>query len=175
MKDLQQKIAYLQGLAKGMDVDDSKEGKLLTEILDVLEDMAENMALIQDEHTDLENYVENLDSDLTDLEDDFYGEEDCDCDYEDDDDDFVEVTCPNCNEEVCFDADILYDEDLIEVTCPECGTVVFVNGDEEDFEDDFFEVAAVEEAPKAKKETKKDIKKDTAKDEKKTTKKTTKK
>ena len=43
----------------------------------------------------------------------------------------MEVTCPNCGEEVCFDSDILYDEDLIEVTCPACGAVVFVNGDED--------------------------------------------
>ena len=50
---------------------------------------------------------------------------------EEDEDDFVEVTCPNCGEEVCFDSDILYDEDLIEVTCPACGAVVFVNGDED--------------------------------------------
>ncbi|MEG1500886.1 MAG: hypothetical protein RR396_02930, partial [Clostridiales bacterium] len=93
MKDLQQKVAYLQGLAEGMDVEDSKEGKLITEILDVLEDMSEYMLTLHEGQDDLEDYLENLDSDLADLEDDFYEDEDED---EDDDEDFIQVTCPNC-------------------------------------------------------------------------------
>lgn len=154
MRDLQQKVAYLQGLAKGMEIGESKEGKLLGEMLDVLESMAEYIEIIQDEQSDLESYLESLDSDLADLEDDFY-EDDCHCG---DDDDFVEVTCPNCNEEVCFDSAILYDEDLIEVTCPECGAVVFVNGEEDDldFSEEEIVVEPVEEKKaKAPRKTKK--------------------
>ncbi len=133
MKDLQKKIAYLQGLSEGMEVGDSKEGKLLKEILEVLEDMADCMANVYEGQEDLENYLESLDSDLADLEDDFYEDD------EFEDDDYVEVTCPNCHEEVCFDSDILYDDDLIEVTCPECGAVVFVNGEEDEDDEDYAE------------------------------------
>jgi len=136
MKDLQQKVAYLQGLADGLELDDSKEGKVIDAMLGVLEDVAERLAFLQGQQEDLEDYLESIDSDLADLEDDFYGDED---DEEDEDDGMVDVECPACHEQVCFDEAILYDEDLIEVTCPNCGAVVFTNdigADEEDEEDE---------------------------------------
>ena len=132
MKELEKKVAYLQGLADGFELEDSKEGKLISEILDVLEDMVECMAFLREEQEDMEEYLEGMDNDLSDLEDDFYEEDDED----DDDDDYVEIECPNCHETVCFDSAILYDDDLIEVTCPVCDTVVFINGEEDDFEED---------------------------------------
>ncbi|MDO4581165.1 MAG: AraC family transcriptional regulator [Bacillota bacterium] len=130
MKDLEQKVAYLQGLADGMELEESKEGKLISEMLEVLEDIAEYLSYMREDLTDIEDYMESIDSDLTDLEEDFYGDEEGD-----EDDGYVEVECPNCHEMVCFDEAILYDEDLIEVTCPVCEAVVFVNGDEDDEED----------------------------------------
>ena len=130
MKDLEQRVAYLQGLADGLGLEDSKEGKVITEMLSVLEDIVEHLAFLGEEQDDLIDYVESIDDGLSTLEDDFYEDDD------DDDDDYVEIECPNCHETVCFDAGILYDDDLIEVTCPVCDTVVFVNGDEEDFAED---------------------------------------
>ena len=65
---------------------------------------------------------------LADVEDEVFDVDD------DEDDDMVDVECPNCHEQVCFDASILYDDDLIEVTCPNCGAVVFVNDEEDDEE-----------------------------------------
>ncbi|MCR4962632.1 MAG: AraC family transcriptional regulator [Firmicutes bacterium] len=130
MKDLPQKVAYLQGLAKGMELGDSKEGQIIDKILEVLDDVAGHIQLLQDEHTDLEDYVESIDSDLADLEDEFYDDDFCCCD--DDDDDYVEMECPNCHEQVCFDSSIIYDDDPIEVTCPVCDAVVYCNDAEED-------------------------------------------
>ena len=135
MKDLEQKVAYLQGLADGLDMENSKEGKVITEMLDVLEEIVERLTFLREEQEDMLEYVEGLDDDLSDLEDDFYEDDDEDDDDEEDED-FVEIECPNCHETVCFDSSILYEDDLIEVTCPVCDTVVFVNGDEEDFEDE---------------------------------------
>ena len=128
MKDLQQKVAYLQGLTKGMELD-TKEGKIIGEILETMEELVEYVHFLREEQTDLEEYMESIDSDLADLEDEIY-------DFDDDDEDFVEVTCPECGEVVCFEAAILYDDDLMEVVCPICDTVVFINGDEEDFDED---------------------------------------
>ena len=133
MKDLEQKVAYLQGLADGLGLEDSKEGRVISEMLGVLEDMAENISFLREEQDDLLEYVEGIDNDLSDLEDDFYEEDD---DETDADEDLVEIECPNCHETVCFDSAILYEDDLIEVTCPVCDTVVFVNGDEDDFTED---------------------------------------
>jgi len=134
MKGLQQKVAYLQGLADGMGLDDSKEGKIISGILDLLEDVTEHMAYLREAQEDLEEYVESIDGDLSDLEDDFY-EEDEDDDL-DEEEDYVEIECPNCHEHVCFDSSILYEDDLIEVTCPICDAVVFINNDEDDDDED---------------------------------------
>lgn len=121
MKNIKEKISYLQGLAQGLDIQESsKEGKVLSGIIDILGDMAEQLEDIEDAQTDLEEYVETIDEDLYELEDEFFGEEI-------DDEAMVEVECPNCKEIVCFEEDIVDDEDLIEVTCPNCDEVVYVN------------------------------------------------
>jgi ribosomal protein S27E len=130
MKDLEQKVAYLQGLTDGLNLEESKEGKVISEMLGLMEEMIDYMGFLKEEQVELEEYIESIDSDLADLEDDFFDDE------EDEDDDFVEIECPNCHEEVCFDAEVLFDDDLIEVTCPVCDTVVYVNGDEEDLDDE---------------------------------------
>ncbi len=122
MKNTKEKIAYLQGLSKGLDVNESsREGKVLSGIISILDDLAEQIEDIEIAHEDLEDYVESIDEDLYDLEGDLYGDEDVI------DEDMVEVVCPNCDETVCFEADIVDDEDLIEVTCPNCDEVVYVN------------------------------------------------
>jgi phage FluMu protein Com len=124
MKNLKEKISYLQGLAEGLKIEEgTKEGRVLSGIIDVLEDMAEQIEDIEEAHTDLEEYVESIDEDLYELEGDVLGD-----DF--DDEDLVEVECPKCKEIVCFESDIMEDEDLIEVTCPNCDEVVYVNDDE---------------------------------------------
>ena len=132
MKNLKEKISYLQGLAEGLNINEgSKEGRVLSGIIDVLEDMAVQLEDIVEAQTDLEDYVESIDEDLYELEEDVLGDDL-------DEDDIVEVECPHCHETVCFDAEIIDDEDLIEVTCPNCDEVVYVNDDElpEDITDD---------------------------------------
>jgi len=119
MGKIKERVSYLQGLTQGLDIGShSAEGKLLLNIIDVLDDMAEEFNHMQMAQEDLETYVESLDEDLTDLE----GEV-----YEDDNsgDDFVEVKCPSCNETVSFQSDILKDEDDVEVSCPHCGDTVY--------------------------------------------------
>lgn len=133
--ELKEKIAYLQGLAEGLSLDDTtKEGKMLIAMLDVLEEMAQAIEDLASDQDDLEQYIEAVDEDLGDLEDDFYGDDDDCCDDEEDDEDFeegsfVEVECPKCHDIVRFEASILEDDDVIEVTCPNCDEVVYVNDD----------------------------------------------
>lgn len=122
MTNLKKRVAYLQGLAEGMDIDDgSKEGRILAGIIDVLGEMAEQIEDIEAAQSDLEDYVESIDEDLYNLEGDVHG-----ADIEE----YMEVECPNCGQIVCFDAGIVDDEDLIEVTCPNCDEVVYVNDEE---------------------------------------------
>src|SRR5690606_11759453 len=70
-----------------------------------------------------EEYLEAIDSDLGDVEEELFGEGD---DDRDDETEFVEVECPECKETVYFEEEFLYDDD-VEISCPECGTVLFVS------------------------------------------------
>ncbi len=121
MKNIKEKVAYLQGLVQGLNIDETtKEGRVLTAIVDVLDEMADQLDEIETAQSDLEEYVESIDEDLYDLEGDILGD-----DF--DEEEMVEVECPGCKEIVCFESDIIDDEDLIEVTCPNCDEVVYVN------------------------------------------------
>jgi hypothetical protein len=126
LKKLSEKISFLQGLSEGMNVmDNGPQGKLIIEMLDVMSDMVDYMYELRSEFEDFKIYVESIDNDLLDLEEDMYGE---------DDDDYIEVTCKNCGEDVYFEASCLDDEDVIEVICPKCNEVVYVNDGSFDFE-----------------------------------------
>lgn len=97
MDFLLQKVSYLQGLADGLGVDDTtKEGKLLLHIIDTLEEFADVLADTIDDQAELEEYVNFIDEDLSDLEDEVYEDEE-DEDGEYDFDDFLDC----CDDEEC--------------------------------------------------------------------------
>ena len=126
---LSEKTAYLKGLADGMKISsESDEGKLLHEIINVLEDVADSIGAIEEECDRLNEYVEELDEDLGDVEeclfddeedyedeDDGY-EDDFDEDEEDYDDDVIEIECPNCGETICVPPTV----DYAHLICPAC-------------------------------------------------------
>lgn len=126
MNDLKTRVAYLQGLSAGLDLSaESKEGKLLKGIIEVLDEFADSVGTLEEAQEQLEDYLDSIDEDLYHLEDEIYegdGTEACGEEY-------IEVDCPGCGETVCFDADIVEDDDIIEVTCPNCDEVVFINDD----------------------------------------------
>jgi phage FluMu protein Com len=134
---LDEKIAYLQGLKEGLGLDEStKEGKMLTAILDVLEDVVDELDALSAEQDELNEYAEAIDEDLGDLEAEVYGEddysedddEDEDEDLEDwDDENYIEVECPQCHDVVRFASSLLADRDVTKVTCPNCDKVVYLN------------------------------------------------
>ena len=124
--EITEKVAYLKGLAEGMDLDTGKkEGKLLAAIIDVLEDIALEISDIEDAQEELGDGLDAVSDDLEDVEDLLYGEDD-----EDDDEDAYELddlgedeecyatTCPTCEETIYFDESVLEDGAVI---CPNCG------------------------------------------------------
>ena len=122
---LTEKVAYLKGLADGMKIDDStNEGKLLVNILEVLDELALNLEDLNEEVIESEARIDELEeisADLMDELDDCDCDDcDCDCEYDEDEEDldFYEVECPNCKEKVYFDEDMLDDDELF---CPNCG------------------------------------------------------
>ena len=96
MDFLLQKVSYLQGLADGLGVDDTtKEGKLLLHIIDTLEEFADVLADTIDDQIELEEYVNFIDEDLADLEEEIYDNEDDDDDYDEYDFDDFDDCCDN--------------------------------------------------------------------------------
>lgn len=134
-----EKVAYLKGLAEGMQLDtEGKEGKLISVIIDILEDVALDVEDLEDSLFDLSEefdaIVEELDECCCDDCDDDDGEYDCshphhdghhhhhgDCCHGHDKDDepvFYEIACPNCENTITVDEDVLL---LEQIECPNCG------------------------------------------------------
>ena len=121
--EILEKVAYLKGLAEGLGLDEStKEGKILKVMIDILDDMALEMQDLEDEQCELEEGLDAVSDDLSDVESFIYEAFDEDDDEEDDEDEedepVYETTCPNCEEPIYFDEDILADGS---VECPNCG------------------------------------------------------
>ena len=115
-----EKVSYIKGLAEGLSLDEtSAQGKVISAIIDALEEMAKELSDLKEDTEYLDAYIEEIDEDLGMLEEDYYEDGGCDCDDEDCgcDDDFVEVECPECGETVCLDDSIDFDH----VICPACG------------------------------------------------------
>ena len=143
--EIMEKVAYLKGLAEGMELDvEKKEGKLLAAIIDVLEDIAMELEDLWDGEEELAEGLDAVSDDLEDVEDILFEDLD-DEDYEDEDDDEYELdeldededcyatTCPTCEESIYFDESILEEGEVI---CPNCG---------EKLEFDLSDLAAEEE------------------------------
>lgn len=120
--EITEKVAYLKGLAEGMELNaEKKEGKLLLAIIDVLEDIALELSDIEDTQEELGEGLDAVSDDLEDVEDLLYGEDD-EPEYELDDlgedEDCYATTCPTCEESIYFDESVLEDGEVI---CPNCG------------------------------------------------------
>lgn len=140
--EIRKRVAYLQGLTDGLKIsDEQKEGQVLLEIIDVLNDIADEIEDIKTQQLEMENYMNAIDEDLHELEEDLlYDEDEEEEGYEFDeedvlDSDYVEVECPECGDTVCFEASILDEDERIEVSCPNCDTVVFINDEEHEAEE----------------------------------------
>ncbi len=87
-----EKVAYIKGLMEGMALDAAKpEVKILNEMVGVLEELAAANNALTEENIKLRDYIEEIDSDLGDLEEYVYdidGEYDDYDEFDDYDDDF---------------------------------------------------------------------------------------
>ena len=123
---LNERAAYVQGLFEGYGIDSKeKEGRILSEMLTLISDMADKLSALEGECAELRDYIEELDEDLGYVEETvFVTDEEEEEDEEDlvseEDDGFYEVECPSCGETVYFD-DTLDTDSLV---CPSCGEKV---------------------------------------------------
>ena len=95
MKYLYEEVAYLKGLAEGLEISkETKEGKIIHKIIDVLESFADSIVELDEEQCDLAEYVESIDEELL---------------YDDE----VDVVCPNCKA-------IILSSDDDDYSCTDC-------------------------------------------------------
>ena len=105
----------------------------VSQMLTLLSDMADKINALEADNKELHEYVEELDHDLGEVEEEVYfGDEDYDDyddyddlndfddDYEGEDEEYYELECPSCGETICFAGDI----DLESLACPACGELI---------------------------------------------------
>lgn len=113
-----EKVAYLKGLAEGLNLDPetSKEAKLISVMMDILEDVGLTLEDVEKNALDLADEIDALSDDLAEVEEIVYDDDDA-YDEDDEDDNFFEMECPNCGETLVIDEDVM-EEGSIE--CPNC-------------------------------------------------------
>ena len=114
---ISEKVAYLKGLAEGLNLDTekSKEGKLISVMIGILEEVGLSIEDLEENALALGEEIDVLSDDLADVESVVFDEDEND--EEDYDDDWFEVECPTCEEPLIID-----DEALAEgfIQCPNC-------------------------------------------------------
>lgn len=133
-REITEQVAYVKGLMEGMNFDtQSNEGKIIAALVNLVDDISHELALVNDEIGALGEDVDALMEDMDDLEGfvfDDYDEDEDDEDYDYDEDGMYEITCPACGDTVCLNEDMLSDENL---SCPNCGAEFEIGfSDEED-------------------------------------------
>ena len=121
-----EKVAYIQGLYDGLGLDSGKSGeaRILSEMLDVLREVGQQLDGMDAAMDQFDEELDALGDSVADLEEAVFDDEDeQDGDFdglddEDEDEDFFEIPCPTCGEDLVVD-----DEALAAgvVDCPACG------------------------------------------------------
>lgn len=132
MSNITERTSYLRGLADGLGLDkEKKENRLLLEILNVMDEMAQKLGSVDDDLSELSDYVEELDSDLGEVEETLYGGEDeecgcCDCD---------DCDCDDCGDCDCCEGEEEEEaEEELSFTCPNCGRSVLLKASDIDYD-----------------------------------------
>lgn len=120
MSKISEKVAYLDGLMEGLDLEDVKLKKLFTAVIDALDEIAEEISDHEDAIAEIDESLDEVYDAMDDYDEILFGEDDED--EEEEDDDFFEVVCPNCGETVYFDEDMLDNPEGL--LCPNCNEAI---------------------------------------------------
>ena len=131
---LTEKTAYIKGLCDGLQLDaTTPEAKIINALVDLVNDMAAEIADLEADVANVYEYCDELDEDLGAVEeyliDELDDECDCDCDGDcdncdcDGDCDECEYGC-GCDCGCDCDCDCDDDEEFFEIICPSCGETV---------------------------------------------------
>lgn len=140
MGTVRERIAYVRGLIQGADLtgNGAVTRDVMEKMLDIFDAIADEIEELEIVHHEVEEYLEAIDADLGDLEDEVLGDFDDDDEETADDDPgthFIEMQCPGCQTTVYFEDDVLFADDDDDIACPECGEVIY-RADSPDADDD---------------------------------------
>ena len=128
---ISEKVAYRKGLAEGLNLDTekSKEGKLISVMIGILEEVGLSLEDLDENTTALGEELDAVSDDLADVEEIVYGDDEDECGCGCEDEDFFEVECPNCGEDLEIDESVL---ETGSVECPNCGEKFAIDLSDED-------------------------------------------
>ena len=123
---ISEKVAYIQGLYDGLGLDREKSGeaRILSEVLDVLREVGQQLDGVDAAMDQFDEELDALGDTVADLEEAVFDDEDeQDEDLSgfgdgDEEEDFFQIPCPTCGE------DLLVDDEALAagvVDCPVCG------------------------------------------------------
>ena len=113
-----EQVAYLKGLAEGLEIDTSKkEGKLISGMLNALENLADAVIDLQQQNEQLVAELDDIYEELTALTEDFIAEDESD-EFAIEDEELYQVICPTCGEVIYLDEDLLAEGSTV---CHACG------------------------------------------------------
>ena len=125
MSEISNRAAYLQGLADGLKLDkESTEGQLISGMLELLGDMAEEMEMLDQEQGFLADQIDDVEEVIDVLAEEIGDDEPMG--------DLYQIKCENCGEDIEFTEDEI--DDLVEgnFECPNCGEIIELDlGDDE--------------------------------------------
>ena len=128
---ISENASYIKGLCDGLEINaETKEGKVILKLVDLVSEMAQKIELLEATTEELYAYIEEIDEDLGNLEEDILAFDEEGDDYSDlnededfkvdDNEEYYEIECPSCGEKICFSEDV----DIEELVCPVCGELV---------------------------------------------------
>ena len=128
---ISEKVAYLKGLAEGLDLDTqkSKEGKLISVMIGILEEIALSIEDLEENALALGEEIDALSDDLSDVESVVFDEDEDDMEDDEEEEDFFEVECPTCEEPLVIDEEALAEGIIV---CPNCDSKFSLDLTEDD-------------------------------------------
>lgn len=127
---ISEKVAYLKGLAEGLglDTEKSKEGKLISIMIGILEEVGLSIEDLEENALALGEEIDAISDGLADIEgvfEDLAVGDSCGCGSEDE----FEYECPSCGTGIPITDDALDEEQVI---CPDCNTKYVIDLSQQD-------------------------------------------
>lgn len=127
---LENKVAYLKGVCSTLPAD-KEHGEVMLSVVQLMSEMTDVMTQLQRKVEEIEQYLDDVDDDLANLEE-FVFEQDGSSAMTMDEShlsmqvSFADIVCPSCGEHFFLDEDFWAHETEVNLPCPNCQEPVTV-------------------------------------------------